>query len=168
MRKPLDIAELAMQVKLWRSQNKRIVFTNGVFDILHLGHVTYLEKARELGDVLVVGINSDDSVKRLGKGDDRPVNPETARAMIISALRCVDASVVFSEDTPIRIIEAVMPDVLVKGGDYNPDETNPESKTYIVGSDIVRRAGGSVAAIDLVDGFSTTSIITRIKTNTQQ
>lgn len=146
-----------------RSDGRRIVFTNGVFDILHVGHVTYLEAARGLGDVLVVGINSDASVRRLNKGPERPINPEHARAQVARALRCVDAVVIFDEDTPYNLIAEIAPDVLVKGGDYNPDELDHNSKRYMVGSDVVRAKGGTVAAIPLVDGFSTTAIINKTR-----
>lgn len=146
-----------------RSDGRRIVFTNGVFDILHVGHVTYLEAARGLGDVLVVGINSDASVRRLNKGPERPINPEHARAQVVRALRCVDAVVIFDEDTPYNLIAEIAPDVLVKGGDYNPDELDHNSKRYMVGSDVVRAKGGTVAAIPLVDGFSTTAIINKTR-----
>ena len=144
-----------------RSRGLRVVFTNGVFDILHVGHVTYLEAARRLGDVLVVGMNDDASVRRLGKGPERPINPEQARAKVLSALRCVDAVVLFGDDTPYALIEALKPDVLVKGGDYDPNVTDPNDKRYMVGSDLVRSHGGTVAAIPLVDGFSTTAILAK-------
>ena len=132
---------------------KTIVFTNGCFDILHVGHVTYLEAAKNLGDALVVGVNSDASVRRL-KGKSRPINPEKDRAAVLSALRCVDFVVLFEEDTPLRIITALKPNVLVKGGDYTPDT--------IVGADVVRSGGGSVVTIPLVAGKSTTAIAEKI------
>ncbi len=144
-----------------RSRGLRVVFTNGVFDILHVGHVTYLEAARQLGDVLVVGMNDDASVRRLGKGPERPINPEQARAKVLSALRCVDAVVLFGDDTPYALVEALKPDVLVKGGDYDPEVTDPNDKRYMVGSNVVRANGGTVAAIPLVDGFSTTAILAK-------
>lgn len=151
-----------MQLK---KSGKRIVFTNGCFDILHLGHVTYLAQAAELGDVLVIGMNSDQSVRNQGKGPERPVNPEDARGMILGALGFVDYVVLFEEDTPLRIIQEILPDILVKGGDYDANETNASSKKYIVGSDIVRANNGEVATISLVDGFSTTSTIKRMRGN---
>jgi rfaE bifunctional protein nucleotidyltransferase chain/domain len=154
--------ELLQVVSKWKSSGDKIVFTNGVFDILHLGHVTYLEKAKSYGQRLIVGINDDASVKRLNKGPERPINPHHARAAVIAALRCVDAVVIFSDDTPLQLILACMPDVLVKGGDYDPSERNPQSKKYIVGSDQVIAAGGKVIAIDLVQGYSTTNIVERI------
>lgn len=155
--------ELLHIVREWQAGGEKVVFTNGVFDILHLGHVTYLEAARQLGHRLVVGINDDLSVKRLNKGPERPIHPETARASVVSALRCVDAAVIFTEDTPLEIIRKIQPDVLVKGGDYDPDESDPSSKTYMAGSDIVRARGGEVVVIPLVDGFSTTGIVRRMR-----
>lgn len=148
-------------VEFVRASGRKVVFTNGVFDILHIGHVTYLEAACQLGDALVVGMNTDSSVRRLGKGPERPINPEQARAGVLSALRCVDAVVLFDEDTPYSLIEAIQPDVLVKGGDYDPHVTDPGDKRYIVGSDIVRANGGTVAVIPLVEGFSTTAILAK-------
>ena len=130
-----------------------LVFTNGCFDILHPGHVDYLQRARALGDYLVVGLNSDASVRRL-KGATRPVNDEASRAMVLAALACVDHVVVFEEDTPYELIRAVAPDVLVKGGDWSVDR--------IVGRDLVEARGGRVLSIPLLAGHSTTSIIERI------
>jgi rfaE bifunctional protein nucleotidyltransferase chain/domain len=157
------LPELTELVRTWKEQGDRIVFTNGVFDILHIGHVTYLNAAKKLGDRLVVGINSDDSVRRLNKGPERPINPEHARAALIAALRCVDAVLVFTEDTPLKVIQAILPDVLVKGGDYSPEVRDRSDKRYIVGSDEVLQHGGRVEVIDLVAGFSTTSIVTRMR-----
>jgi D-beta-D-heptose 7-phosphate kinase/D-beta-D-heptose 1-phosphate adenosyltransferase len=137
---------------LLRAEPCRVVFTNGVFDILHAGHVTYLEEARALGDVLVVGLNSDDSVRRL-KGPTRPVNTQEDRARVLGALRCVDHVIVFDDDTPLAVITALIPDVLVKGGDYTRDT--------VVGADVVEHYGGSVVIIPLLEGRSTTSIIAR-------
>jgi D-beta-D-heptose 7-phosphate kinase/D-beta-D-heptose 1-phosphate adenosyltransferase len=131
-----------------------IVFTNGCFDILHRGHVEYLAAARQLGDVLVVGLNSDASVRRL-KGPDRPINPEGDRAAVLDALRAVDFVTIFEEDTPAALIEAVQPDVLVKGADYTEDR--------IVGADIVRRRGGRVVIVPLLGGRSTSGLIARIR-----
>lgn len=138
-----------------RAAGKRIVFTNGVFDILHAGHVTYLEAARALGDVLVVGLNTDASVRRL-KGPERPINVEDDRAWVLSALRAVDYVVLFDDDTPLEVIRALMPDVLVKGGDY--------TRETIVGADDVEAHGGTVCTIPLVEGRSTTAIINRART----
>lgn len=138
-----------------RAEGRRVVFTNGVFDILHAGHVTYLEQARALGDVLVLGLNTDDSVRRL-KGPERPINNEGDRARVVSALRAVDHVILFGDDTPINIITALMPDVLVKGGDY--------TRETIVGADEVEAHGGVVCTIPLVEGRSTTAIINRART----
>lgn len=134
---------------------QKIVFTNGCFDVLHFGHVHYLLQAKELGDVLVVGLNSDNSVRRL-KGPSRPINGEKERAFVLAALTCVDYVVVFEEDTPKELIETVRPDVLVKGGDYALDQ--------IVGADFVTRNGGSVTTLPFVEGFSSTRIIEQLKT----
>ena len=155
--------EAVQRIAKWKLKNDKVVFTNGCFDILHKGHVTYLSKAADLGNKLVVAINTDASVKRLGKGDDRPVNPEEARAFVLSALGFIDMVVLFDNDTPLELIQELKPDVLVKGADYDPNETDSTSKKYIVGSDLVRSYGGSVEAISLVDGFSTTGIIQKLK-----
>lgn len=162
-RKIYSLDELIKAISRWRLKSERVVFTNGVFDILHSGHVDYLARAAKLGNRLIIGLNSDASVKRLGKGDDRPINEEIARAQVISALASVDAVVLFNEDTPLQLIEFLMPDVLVKGGDYDPLETNTESSKYMVGSDIVRNNGGVVEAIPFLEGYSSTSIINKIK-----
>lgn len=133
-----------------RHHNKKVVFTNGVFDILHAGHVDYLIKSRSLGDVLIVGINSDASVKRI-KGDLRPVVPQNERAFIISSLKAVDYVVIFDEDTPYETIKRIIPDVLVKGADWEKDK--------IVGADIVEANGGTVETIGFINQTSTTNII---------
>jgi D-beta-D-heptose 7-phosphate kinase/D-beta-D-heptose 1-phosphate adenosyltransferase len=132
---------------------RKIVFTNGCFDVLHFGHVHYLLQAKKLGDILVIGLNSDDSVRRL-KGPTRPVNGEKERAFVLAALACVDYVVLFGEDTPKELIETVRPDVLVKGGDYDI--------TTIVGADFVQRNGGAVTTIPFVEGFSSTRIIEQL------
>ena len=137
-----------------KSQGKQIVFTNGCFDILHAGHVTYLSKAAKLGDILVIGLNSDNSVKRL-KGESRPINNEDDRALVLSALEFVDFVVMFSDYTPKALIEAITPDVLVKGGDYIPEN--------VVGAEHVINSGGRVEIIPLLEGRSTTSIINKMK-----
>ena len=142
------------RLQAWRAAGKRIVFTNGCFDLLHPGHVIYLQKAREFGDVLVVGLNDDDSVRRL-KGRARPINSLQDRACMLSALRAVDLVIPFAEDTPFELIRRLRPDVLVKGGDYQTEE--------IVGADVVRDNGGEVAVIPFVRGYSTTSLIARIR-----
>lgn len=158
-----SIEELNNLVEEWKSRGEKVVFTNGVFDILHLGHVTYLQKASELGDKLVVAINDDASVKKLNKGAERPINPQDARTAVICALRCVSATIIFNEDTPLEVIKEILPDVLVKGSDYDPDEKDPSRKSYIVGSKEVAENGGKVVAIDLVQGYSTTGIVNRMK-----
>ena len=137
------------------AQGKKVVFTNGCFDILHRGHVEYLTQARDLGDVMVLGLNTDSSVKRLGKSPERPINNEETRAVILAGLECIDAIVLFDEDTPYDLIAFVQPDVLVKGDDYKPEE--------IVGYDIVTAKGGKVITIPLVKGFSTTNLISKMK-----
>lgn len=155
--------ELVERLADLREQGKKVVFTNGCFDILHKGHVTYLAKAADLGDVLVVGLNSDASVRRQGKGDDRPINDFDARALVIASLNFVDFVMLFDEDTPLKLIEIVRPDVLVKGGDYDPLEEDKSAKKYIVGREVVLEGGGLVKTINLVDGFSTTSILNKLK-----
>jgi len=151
--------EAARFVAMYHLKNEKVVFTNGCFDILHLGHITYLAEAASLGNRLIVGINSDRSVKSLNKAPNRPINNELARIQIIAALGFVDLVVIFDDETPLELIRTLEPDVLVKGGDYDANELNSSSKKYIVGSDIVRKKGGSVVTINLVDGYSTTAII---------
>lgn len=146
-----------------RFHGKKIVFTNGCFDILHRGHVEYLTKARDLGNVLVLGLNTDASVKRQNKSPERPINNQETRAVILAALECVDYIVFFDEDTPLELIKLVQPDVLVKGADYDANETDSKSKKYIVGSDIVRANNGQIVTIDLTEGFSTTGLIDKLK-----
>ncbi len=143
-----------LKKRLRRSRGRRIVFTNGCFDLLHYGHVTALEAARKMGDVLVVGLNTDASVRRL-KGRGRPVTPQKERAAILAALACVDYVILFSDDTPLRLIEAVCPDVLVKGGDWKTSQ--------IVGASCVTSCGGRVLTIPLVKGRSTSGLLKRIK-----
>ena len=137
-----------------RKDKKRIVFTNGCFDILHIGHTRYLSEARALGDVLFVGVNSDSSVREL-KGDSRPVQNEKDRSEILLSLKSVDAASIFSESTPLELIKLVKPDVLVKGGDWAPDK--------IVGKDFVESYGGKVKALPFVAGHSTTSLVEKIQ-----
>lgn len=156
-----NMEKLLQQIKAWREAGETIVFTNGVFDILHVGHVTYLEQAAALGDKLIVGVNSDASVRSLNKGPERPINPEWARVRVLEALRCVDAAVVFTDHTPLQLILAIQPNVLVKGGDYNPEELDESNKTYMVGSKEVKASGGKAIAIPLVEGFSTTNILSK-------
>ena len=136
------------QATSWRAAASGIVvFTNGVFDLLHGGHIVLLEAARREGDALIVGLNSDASVRRLGKGPERPINPARARARVLAALEAVDCVVIFDEDTPLELIRALEPDVLVKGGDYTHDTT--------IGADIVEARGGRVTHVDLATGYST-------------
>ncbi len=142
--------------------NKKIVFTNGCFDILHLGHVDYLAKAADQGNFLVVGINSDASVKSLNKGTNRPLQDEHARAMLIAALGFVDMVILFDEETPEELIKFVRPDVLVKGADYDVNEKDAKNKKYIVGSDFVRANKGEVVTIEFVEGYSTSAIEKKI------
>lgn len=157
------VADMAKQIEKWKMAGNRVIFTNGCFDILHKGHVTYLAQAADFGTKLVIGINADESVRRLGKGDDRPINSEDARALLIASLGFVDGVVVFNDDTPIRLIEQLQPDVLVKGADYDADETDPTSKKYIVGRETVMLFGGIVKTVPLVAGFSTTGILNKIR-----
>jgi len=138
-----------------QESGKTVVFTNGVFDILHPGHVRYLRDARALGDLLVVGINSDRSVRALGKAPDRPINPEQERAEVLEALASVDAVVVFDEETPHEIVSDLQPDILVKGADWGEHD--------IVGRDVVEARGGRVVRMPLAEGYSTTSILNRIR-----
>jgi D-beta-D-heptose 7-phosphate kinase/D-beta-D-heptose 1-phosphate adenosyltransferase len=151
--KILSLPGLQKRLAQWRVLNKTVAFTNGCFDILHAGHITALIEAATHADFLIVGLNSNSSTKKL-KGEDRPVNDEEARALVLAALSMVDAIVVFSEDTPLQLIKAVMPDVLVKGGDYKLEE--------IVGAKEVVAAGGKVVINPILPGFSTTSIINKI------
>ena len=150
--KILTRAQLPATLAGWRAQGRRVVFTNGCFDLLHLGHVDYLEQARHLGDALVVGLNTDASVSALKPG--RPLQDEAARARILAALAFVDAVVLFGEPTPLELIEAVQPDVLVKGDDYALDG--------IVGHELVLNRGGQVLTVPLVPGYSTSRIVERI------
>ncbi len=147
-------AEVRARLDLWRAAGDAIVFTNGVYDLLHRGHVEYLEEARALGDRLVVGVNSDASVHRL-KGAERPILPQRDRAALIAALACVDMALVFEDDTPLSLIAAVQPDVLAKGADWGADE--------IVGREVVEARGGRVERIALREGLSTSAIVRRIR-----
>jgi rfaE bifunctional protein nucleotidyltransferase chain/domain len=142
-----------------RAEGRSVVFTNGVYDLLHPGHVRYLQAARALGDALIVGVNSDRSV-RTNKGPSRPINPETERAEVIAALECVDAAIVFDQDTPHEIISRLQPDVLVKGADWAEDA--------IVGRDVVEARGGRVVRMPIEQGFSTTDLIAKIRAASQE
>ena len=146
--------ELALEFKSLQKQKKKCVFTNGCFDLLHMGHIHYLRKARALGDVLVIGINSDRSVRKL-KGPSRPVQPENDRAEILAALECVDYVTLFDQDTPLLLIEHLVPDILVKGGDWPIDQ--------IVGREVVEKNGGRVLSIPYIEGVSTSELIRRIR-----
>lgn len=138
----------------WRAHGEKIVFTNGCFDLLHPGHVDYLSKSAELGDKLIIGLNSDSSVSKL-KGEHRPIQSEFARASVLAALSFTDLIVVFDTPTPYHLISSVMPDILVKGGDYKPEE--------IVGYDVVTRAGGKVVTVDFLPGYSTSALEEKIR-----
>ena len=146
---------LAQRIADWRGAGLCIVFTNGVFDLLHPGHLAQLEAAKAEGEALIVGLNSDISVKLLGKGAGRPVLDQAARRALLEALRCVDAVALFDEPTPLKLIELVQPDVLVKGEDYSNRE--------VVGREIVEARGGRVVLVPLVEGYSTSAIISRIR-----
>lgn len=161
--KIISAEEATRRVAMYHLKNEKVVFTNGCFDILHVGHITYLAQAASLGNRLIVGINDDASVKSLNKAPNRPINNQEARMQVVAALGFVDAVVLFKENTPFDLIQQLMPDVLVKGGDYDANEENPDSKKYIVGSDLLKKNGGEVVTINLVEGYSTTNIINRSK-----
>jgi D-beta-D-heptose 7-phosphate kinase/D-beta-D-heptose 1-phosphate adenosyltransferase len=154
---PLD--QLLSTLSAERVGGKRIVFTNGCFDLMHIGHTRYLQAAKELGDILIVGVNSDASVRSLDKAPDRPIVPDAQRAEVLAALGCVDYVVVFNESDPLQLITSVQPDILVKGGDWALDR--------IVGRDIVEARGGVVKTIPLVPGVSTTGLLQRIRSTAQ-
>ncbi|WP_338791586.1 D-glycero-beta-D-manno-heptose 1-phosphate adenylyltransferase [Bernardetia sp. MNP-M8] len=149
-----SIENLQKKVEIWKFNNQNVVFTNGCFDILHLGHIDYLEKSAALGKKLVIGVNTDASVKTLNKGKERPINDEYARMRLLAALSFVDAVILFGEPTPLEIITALKPNILVKGNDYTIEN--------IVGADVVLKNGGEVKTIELVEGYSTTKIIDKI------
>ncbi len=140
-------------VRQWKQEGKKVVFTNGCFDILHLGHVDYLERSRVLGDKLVLGLNTDDSVSRF-KGPGRPVQDQHSRSRVLASLQFIDLVVFFDEDTPLHLITELLPDILVKGSDYLAEN--------IVGADVVKKAGGVVKTLDFVPGYSTSRIIDKI------
>jgi len=152
--KIVTLNELVPQVQLWKGEGKKIVFTNGCFDLLHAGHIAYLTEAASLGDILILGLNSDASVQKI-KGPQRPVNNETTRSSLLSSMFFIDAVVFFGEDTPLELIKAIQPDVLVKGGDYKPDE--------IVGAKETVANGGKVEVLTFLPGYSSTAIINKIK-----
>jgi len=147
----LDAAKI--QIQSWRTSGDKIVFTNGCYDLLHPGHIDLLHKSRELGNRLVVGLNTDASVKRL-KGESRPILSEQDRAAVLSALSCVDMVVLFDEDTPLNLISSLKPEILVKGADYRPDQ--------VVGKDVVEFYGGKIELVPLLEGYSTTGIAEKI------
>ena len=151
----LPLAALLARLQPLRAAGKRLVFTNGCFDLIHPGHADLLAKARALGDILILGLNSDSSVKRQNKGPDRPVNPFAVRAFVLAHLASVDYVTEFDDDTPLELIRAIRPHVLVKGGDWTPDR--------IVGRDIVEADGGTVLSLPLIPGFSTTALIEKIR-----
>ena len=146
-------SDFSRLLAIWKFQDKKIVFTNGCFDILHLGHIDYLAAASELGDLLVIGLNTDESVRKI-KGANRPIQDEVARAFVLASLGFVDAVVYFGEDTPYNLIKTIQPDILVKGADYKPED--------IVGYDIVKNKGGEVVTIEFLEGYSTTGIENKI------
>ncbi|WP_018476435.1 D-glycero-beta-D-manno-heptose 1-phosphate adenylyltransferase [Pontibacter roseus] len=148
------LPQLRQQLQAWRAQGQKVVFTNGCFDLLHLGHVDYLEKSRQLGDKLVLGLNTDASISRI-KGPNRPLQDEMSRARVMASLLFVDAVVLFDEDTPLELIKALQPDILVKGDDYSIEN--------IVGQDVVTARGGEVRTVPLVKGYSTTNIVKKIE-----
>ena len=149
-----NLDTLISQVKQWKATGNKVVFTNGCFDIIHRGHIEVLARTADLGDKLIIGLNSDQSIQKI-KGEDRPIIDEQSRAILLAALSFVDAIVLFSEDTPLKLISALLPDVLAKGGDY-------EIET-IVGHEIVQQNGGEVKLVPFLDGFSSTKIIDKIK-----
>lgn len=148
---PVDLEQL---LAYWKFKDYKIVFTNGCFDLIHLGHIDYLAKASDLGDILVVGLNSDSSTRHL-KGPSRPINDEHARAMVLASLSFINTIVLFDDDTPYNLIKTIQPDILVKGADYKPED--------IVGYDIVKAKGGKVVTIDYLPGYSTSLIEKRIR-----
>ena len=161
--KVVDKAQLLALIKTWKANNQSIVFTNGVFDLLHRGHIEYLAQTADFGNQLIVAVNADASVKRLGKGDSRPLQDEASRGLIIAAMEFVDAVIIFDADTPLEMITEIKPDVLIKGGDYDETCTDALDGRYIVGSDVVKQNGGAVNVIQFVAGYSTTKIEEKIK-----
>ena len=152
--KIISFDNIQKQVLKWREENKKIVFTNGCFDIIHRGHVDYLSKAKDLGDILIIGLNTDQSVRNI-KGNTRPLQDENSRAIILASMQFVDAIVFFSEPTPYTLIKEIQPDILVKGADYKKED--------IIGYDIVSQRGGTVETIEFIEGYSTSNIERKIK-----
>jgi len=157
--KIVSTEEAKRRISMWHMRNDVVCFTNGCFDILHLGHITYLAKAASLGKRLIVAVNSDDSVRLLNKAPNRPINNEQARMLVVAALGCVDLVVVFNEQTPFELINELLPDILIKGADYDAEETNKNHPKYIIGSDVVKANGGKVETISFLEGYSTTAIL---------
>ncbi len=152
--KVVSLDQALKNLKAWREKNKKIVFTNGCFDIIHPGHIDYLSQARDLGDILVLGLNTDQSVRRLNKGSNRPINDERTRAYVLAGLASVDLIVFFDEETPYNLIKLLQPNVLVKGNDYEVEK--------IIGFDILKENGGEVITIPFLEGYSTSSLIKKI------
>ena len=152
--KILDKERLLVKLTDWKEENKKIVFTNGCFDLIHLGHIEVIARSADLGDILIIGVNTDNSIKRL-KGPNRPIVEEISRAKQLAALEFVDAVVFFDQDTPIDLIKVINPNVITKGGDYNTDQ--------VIGNDVVTQNDGEVVIIPLTQGYSTTSILEKIK-----
>ena len=152
--KVVSLDQALKNLKAWREKNKKIVFTNGCFDIVHPGHIDYLSQARDLGDILVLGLNTDQSVRRLNKGSNRPINDERTRAYVLAGLACVDLIVFFDEETPYNLIKLLQPNVLVKGKDYEVEK--------IIGFDILKENGGEVITIPFLEGYSTSRLIKKI------
>lgn len=154
-KKIFPLSELKKAVEIWKFLGKKIAFTNGVFDILHRGHIYSISQAAQEGDILIIGVNSDASVKRLNKGPERPINDQDSRALLLASILLVDAVVIFEEDTPYEVITTLLPDVLVKGGDYTVEQ--------VVGHQEVLANGGQVIINPIVEGFSTTSLIAKMR-----
>jgi D-glycero-beta-D-manno-heptose 1-phosphate adenylyltransferase len=152
--KIIDFNNLDSYLAYWKFKNFKLVFTNGCFDIIHRGHIEYLAQAANYGDILIIGLNTDSSVRRI-KGESRPVQDEFARAITLASLQFINAVVLFDEETPYNLINKIQPDILIKGSDYKPEN--------IVGYDIVKAKGGEIVTIDFIDGYSTTSIIEKLK-----
>jgi len=156
-KKIVELEDLPRILNLWRFKSHKIVFTNGCFDILHRGHVEYLAEAADQGSKLIIGLNTDSSVKRQGKGKNRPLQDQDSRASILASLQFVDLIILFDEDTPLSLIELIQPDILVKGADYEIED--------IVGHEVVQKNGGEVKRISFLEGYSTSSIIEKAKTD---
>lgn len=147
------LENLEQQLKVWAKESKKIVFTNGCFDIIHQGHIDYLAKAKDLGDILIIGLNTDKSVSEI-KGKNRPIQDQVSRAIILASMQFVDSIVYFSDPTPYKLIKAIQPDILVKGADYKAEE--------IIGYDIVKQKGGEIKTLEFLEGYSTSAIERKI------